>query len=489
MQMPSPVHQWSQLSMPRSRQIATQLALVTLAVMTAGCSSFYNALTDTEVIEFSGSLVDALVVTPEPLTQPLTVEEAVRRSVLYNHSVRAKELEAAHTLAQVHAQSADMLPRLAAEADFNRRLKPSFTRSNTSQSYSTSSDPGIVARDITLSWNILDFGLSMLRNEQGIDKAHQQAEEANRLRNRIVEETRSSYWHAVALEALERGMAQLDRETRDALQVARKAASDDSLEPMAAINLQRDILNLQRELNQVLSSLAGAGDQLRQAIGLPLSGRLRFSTQRRVLSRADVVRPAGDDLKLALEGRPEIRQVMYEMRITEHEATAAVLKLLPGVSLDARGAADSNSYLLHSHWISWGARVAGDLMAAVRLPDELDALEAKQHVHRQNALATAAMIVMQVHVARARLAVHARGVRDAEVFADVQRQLLRQVKAAAAAGKVGADSVVRERLATLLAETRAIVAFAGWHAALAAYATATGQAPDRIVQVEAKSRS
>jgi outer membrane protein TolC len=475
--------------MPRPCKFATKLVAVLLASATSGCSSLYAPLGESDVAEVSGSLLETLAVVSEPLVQPLTVDEAVRRSILYNHSVRAKELEAALAFAQVRAQAAEMLPRLAAEVDFNRRNKPSLTRSNQSQNYATSSDTAAVAGDIALSWNILDFGLSLLRAAQGLDKAYRQEEEANRLRSRIIEETRSNFWNAVALETLERGMAKLDRETREALQLARHAASDDSLEPMAAINLQRDILNLQREMNQVLSGLAGSGAQLKQSVGLPLGEHLHLSAQRRSVAQTDVAALAGDDIATALKRRPEIREAMYEMRMTEHDATAAVLKVLPGVAFDARAASDSNSYLAHSQWISWGARVAGDLVTLVRLPHELDAIEAKQEVLRQNALATAAMIVMQVHVARARLVVQARGRRDAEMFADVQRQLLRQVQVAAAAGKVGTDSVVREKLATLLAETRAIVAFAGWHAAAAAYATATGRAPDQIEQVDAKSRS
>jgi outer membrane protein TolC len=475
--------------MPRFVNRAARLVAISFATMASGCSHLYLPIDSADVSEMSETLIDALTVVPEPLSQPLTVEEAVRRSVLHNHSARAKELEAALAIAQVRAQSAEMLPRLAAEADFSRRNRPSLTRSTASQNYSTSSEVSNVASDITLSWNILDFGLSLLRMSQGMDNAHQQQAEALRLRNRIIEETRSIYWRAVAEERLERGIAQLEPEMREALRLARVSAKDDSLEPMAAINLQRDILNLQRDLNQVLAGLAGARDQLKQSIGLPLFGNIKLAAQRREASPTKTSIPASEDIAAVLQRRPEIRQVMYEMRITEREATAAVLKVLPGVSLDIKAAADSNIYLLHSNWMSWGARVAGNITAIVMLPNELDAIEAKQEVHRQNALATAALVVMQVHVSRARLTIQTRARRDAENASEVQRQLLRQAKAAAEAGKVGADSVVREKLATLLAETRAIVAFADWQAAVAAYEAATGRLPEDFAQFEEKSRS
>jgi outer membrane protein TolC len=475
--------------MPKLAKHVAKLVAISVATTAAGCASLFTPLSDADIGEMSGQLIETLAAAPEPPSQPLTLDEAVRRAMLYNQSVRAKELEAALAMAQVRAQSAEMLPRLAAEIDLNWRDRPSLTRSNATQTYSTSSDRSGVARDITLSWNILDFGLSLLRTSQGMDKAYQQFAEAIRLRSRIREETRSAFWNAVALEQLERGMAQLERETRVSLQLARNAANDNKLEPMAAINLQREILNLQRELNQVLLALAGSRDQLRQSIGLPLLSNLKLASKRRVAQVAVLETTASEDIVTALERRPEVQHIMYEMRITEREATAAVLKVLPGVSFDTKRSADSNSFLLHPHWISWGARIAGDLITAVNLPNELDAIEAKQDANRQNALATAALVVMQVHVSRARLAVQARASRDAELFADVQRQLLRQARAAVATGKVGADVVIREKLATLLAETRAIVAYAAWHAAAAAYDTATGREAGSPLQVDENSRS
>ena len=107
-------------------------------------------------------------------------------------------------------------------------------------------------------------------------------------------------------------------------------------------------------------------------------------------------------------------------------------------------------------------------------------LQYQQRVNRQNALATAATIAMQVHVARARMAVQMRSYRDAERFAWVQRQLLHQVRTSVDLDKVGRQALAREKLATLLAEIRAIVAFADLHAAFAAYDTAMGARPAEV---------
>ena len=140
--------------------------------------------------------------TPEPLVGRLTVDEAVRRAVLYNHALRAKEREAALAEAKVRVEAGEMLPSVIAESEYYRRDRPSMSHSNQSPTYSTSSDLRTISREIALSWNVLDFGLSLVRTRQGLNRALQQHEEASRVRARITEETRSSYWRAVAAERL-----------------------------------------------------------------------------------------------------------------------------------------------------------------------------------------------------------------------------------------------------------------------------------------------
>ena len=168
---------------------------------------------------------------------------------------------------------------------------------------------------------------------------------------------------------------------------------------------------------------------------------------------------------------------MYDLRITNDEVNATLLQLLPGVSITKAFSTDSNSFLYHANWVTWGAKVAGNLINLVRLPADLDALEAQKDVHRQNTLATAATIAMQVHIARARLAVQTGVYRNAERFAAVQRKILHQVETSVMLGKVAQQTLTREEQAMLLSEVRAILAFADLYAAWAAYGSARGNEP------------
>jgi outer membrane protein TolC len=463
-----------------SRLLGTGVMFAGLAI--GGCAMVSPPVTGPQVAGFSAHLIGELEAAPEPLAGLLTADDAVTRAVRFNRTIRAKELEAALAAAKVVSQSGAMLPNIVAESTYYRRDLPALSHSNLSPVYSTSTDLHDVSRSITLSWNILDFGLSYVRAKQGLDKALQQREDARRVTARIVEETRAIYWRAVALQQLGPALFLLDPEIDEAILLSLEAAADKRLDPLVSINYQHDLLNAQRELNGLQTSLAGATDQLKQSIGLPLIDRFALEPIRTGASPHLPIRSPSADVTEALRQRPEIRQSMYDLRMTSEDVNAAVLQLLPGITINSAFNNDSNSYLLHSNWISWGTKIAGNLIGLARLPADLETIEAQEQVHRENALAIAATIAMQVHVARARLAVQARAYRDAERFAGVQRQLLHQVKTSVRLEKVGQQALVREKLATLLADVRATVAFADLQAAVAAYATARG---DDVVIIEA----
>jgi outer membrane protein TolC len=449
-----------------------------VAMALTGCAALSPAATDAEIVGFTTQLVDEITApSPEPLIGQLTIDDAVTRAVRFNYTIRAKELEAALADAKFRSQSGAMLPGVVAESDYYNRDRPVLSRSSQSSNYSTSSDTTSVSRDLALSWNILDFGLSYIRTKQGIDKAHQAHEEARRVTARIVEDTRSIFWRAVALKKLTPALAALDREVGDALRLSRQAEQGLQIDPLAQVTFQREMLNLQRDLNQLDAGLAGATEQLKASIGLPMSERVQLNANRNTGRLPKVHDSADDDIRIALNQRPEIRQHLYDLRISANEIDATILQILPGITFSRTFASDSNQFLYHPHWISWGTRIAGNLVNLIRLPSDLDAIDAQMMVHRQNALATAATIVVQVHMARARVAVQKRAYRDAERYAEAQRHLLRQVQASVKLGKVGQQAMTREKLSSLQADVRAILAFADLHAAYAAYATARGDDP------------
>ncbi len=110
-----------------------------------------------------------------------------------------------------------------------------------------------------------------------------------------------------------------------------------------------------------------------------------------------------DDCDGALTNRSELREVAYQQRINAQDAEAALLEMLPGISLNAGPAWDSNQYLFNNHWVSWGAQASWNLIKVFSYPDRRAEVDAKDALLDARALAVTMAIMTQVHVARARV--------------------------------------------------------------------------------------
>lgn len=451
------------------------VGLMCMAV--AGCSNLAPPVDGPQLELYTGSITEELVQSSPPVDGRLTADEAVRRAVAFNQQVQAARFEAAIEDAKARVERGELLPDVIADSEYYRRSKRSFSRSNRSTEYSTSSDLATLTRSIELSYNLLDFGLTLIRMRQAGDKANYKYEEVRRVALQISEETRGAYWRAVALQMLLPRIDKVTPHVNEALRLSGLAMQDVALDPVHFINFQRDLLNTRRELNDVFAGLAGSEHQLRNLANIMSPDPLVLEDHRNEAGIALPPRTGAEDVALALSLRPEMRQNFYEARITEQEVHATILNMLPGATLTQSLTGDSNSYLLHGNWIGWSARIAANLIEIVRLPDKLDAVDAQQEANKRNAMVAAAAIAMQVHVARARLAVEHAVYRDAEDFARNQATLLQQVKNQVLAGKLPEQMVAREELSTLLAQVRAIVAYGELEAAYAAYRSALGMAP------------
>jgi outer membrane protein TolC len=427
-------------------------------------------LAPSEIAGFADTLLTE-VPASYPSDRALTVADAVQRALAENSAIRARRAEVSLADAKVAAQAAGILPNLTAESEHTWRSPALASRSSRTAPFTTSSDASQTTQAATIAWSPLDLGLSYLRTRQASDKAWQQREEIRRVETKIMEETRETFWRRVALERLELGLARIDREVTDALMLGRRAAADTSVDPMIAITLQRDILTLQREVRQVQGALASSRGQLAHLIHADVS---RLDTR----LMTDVMPPqatsAAHDYRRALMQRPEIRQAMYDLRMSYDELDATVLQALPTALLSSARSTDSNSYLKQADWSSGAIGVSANITQLLRLADTVQTVEAQRVVHRQLAIVTASSIVTQVIAARAHMAASERALRAANELARNQARVFAQVDAAVRAGKAPPQNRAREALARVLADVRYALAFGERDSAVAAYLTALG---------------
>ena len=149
-----------------------------------------------------------------------------------------------------------------------------------------------------------------------------------------------------------------------------------------------------------------------------------------------------------------MREIAYEDRINDREATAALLQMLPGINILSGVNADTNSLVANGHWISWGARASWNLIRVVQYPSQKRAVQAQKELIRQRALAMTMAIMTQVYVSRVRYAHTEKRLASAAAYLRTQRAILLQIKAATAAAQASEQTLIREEMNTLLARAK-----------------------------------
>ena len=169
-----------------------------------GCSVTPQVLTEEEITMRVSQDLQNLTKDQDPIKGPIDLYEAMARALSYNLDTKVEVMKTLLAHQQLDVSHYNMLPRLVSNAVYDRRDNFSGARSRslltgqTSLEPSTSADLGVFTTDLTLSWDILDFGLSYVRAQQAADDVLIAEEVKRRVANRVIREVRSAYWRAVS---------------------------------------------------------------------------------------------------------------------------------------------------------------------------------------------------------------------------------------------------------------------------------------------------
>ncbi|MDH0897744.1 TolC family protein, partial [Pseudomonas sp. GD03875] len=189
----------------------------------------------------------------EPLSGPLTLHTAMARAVKYNLEARLKVMEEAVAQRQVDLATFDMLPRMALSAGYAGRNNVSASSSQSvdtgtqSLEPSTSQDRDRGVADLTMVWNVLDFGVAYVSAKQAADQRLIVQERRRKVVHTIIQDVRSAYWRAVAAERLlkqiDELMARVDRARDDSQRMTRERIGDQ----VQTLSYQRALIEATRQ--------------------------------------------------------------------------------------------------------------------------------------------------------------------------------------------------------------------------------------------------
>lgn len=388
----------------------------------------------------------------EPLSGPLTLEQAMARAVKYNLDGRLRLMEQAMAQGQLDVARFDMLPRMAAEAGYVGRSNTNASSSESvithqqSLESSTSQDRTRRVGDLNVAWNVLDFGVSYFTAQQQADRASIAQERRRKVTQNIIQQVSSAYWRAVAAQ---RVITRIDPLLARVQKARQDSAAIENLRlrsPIEALNYQRALLDTMSRLEGQRKDLMLAKTELAALISLSPDHELELAAP-----SADYPVPALDIQmekleQLALGHRPELREEHFQARVSALETRKAMMRMLPGIEFGGGGHYDSNSFNENSRWADYSAKVTWNLLNLFSGPANIRYAEAGEKVTAARRQALSMAVLTQLYVARANFLEAQRQFQTATEINGIDQRITEQLNAGAVSSRVGELAVIQGEL-------------------------------------------
>lgn len=352
--------------------------ILTVAPFVASCTVVPDPFTQSELAQIARADRELIFRAQEelPASEYLTLEKAFAMALKYNLENRVALLEATLANQSFDLSKTELLPDLAANAGYTNRSNELASFSNSvatgdeSLESSSSQEREQVNGDIRFSWNLLDFGLSYLTAKQGADNYLIAEKAREKVMLTLLQEVRSAYWFAVAMEAMEGQLEDLYIEAEEILEDLQVNLREGLQDPISVLTEMRTIIETLQVLDQVRQSINTSKTRLGQLINIENMDSIRLEV------------PEDYDKLFRVSDDPEVMQEMelfaltnsadyiteaYNARIEQDETRKTILQLFPGLEFSYGENYASNRFFLNNSWGQFGANITGDLMNLVNV--------------------------------------------------------------------------------------------------------------------------
>ena len=457
---------------------ATLLVTVLIIILSlAGCMVRTRPLTFEEISARVDHDRAGMFVDQEPVRGPISLHEAMARAIKYNLDHRLKRMEAVLADADLKVARFEQLPELAASAGYRHRNNYSGSSSEAlsgpgagteSLVASTSQERDLLNSDVTLVWNVLDFGVSYVRARQQADQRLIAAERRRKVIQNIFQDVRSAYWRAVSAQLLLGELIALRQEAQSALERSQQIAAQRLGTPREALEYQRGLLENIRLLWELIQRLTPAKTELASLMNLSPGTDYTLVVPDWQPSRVTLAEMPVDRLEaLALAQRPELREEDLKARIGVLETRKTLLQMLPGLDLRFGHNTDSNDYLYNNEWWQAGAQVSMNIFNLLTGPAAYQAAKVREQLDDARRRSVSMAVLTQVHLSRQHYQLTQEDFEIARRLDDVNQRLAEQLAAARQAGRVDDLTVIRNATQAMVARLRHHLVYAAMENAAA----------------------
>lgn len=417
----------------------------------------------------------------EPVTGPIDLYEAMARALKYNLDSRVKVMQTMFAHQQLDLAHYSLLPQLAANAGYDGRnnfsggTAVSLLTGRQILEPVTSADRNIFTGNLYLSWDVLDFGLSYVRAQQAADNVLIAQEEKRRQAIRLIQDVRNAFWRAASADRLIGKVASLDDQVTKALANTRTIYDRKLQSPLAPLNYQRDLLNIQREVQRLYRELNIAKVQLASLMNLQPDAfyQLKMPAVDRAVPVANLDLDRLEEQ--ALMNRPELRTIDYQKRVNAKEAKVALLQMFPNLRAQFGGNYSSNSFFLYQNWLGYASQVSWNLLNVFSQRAKSKVIQTQDDVLKTQSLATSMTVLTEVHVGATQLAYSRQELDNAARYQVTQVQIADQTQRGWLTRSTSDLNLIREKVNEVLAEVRLDVARSAFEAAQGNLMAAIGE--------------
>lgn len=458
------------------------ISILFVAALAAGCAVKTPPVTEEDLATRIKEDRVFMYKDQEPLKAPLPLEEAMARGLKYNLDHRVKLMEDAISMKQVDLMTFDMLPRLVAAAGYSERDVHNASSSmnvytwQQSLAPSTSQDLGHYTGDLTMTWNILDFGVSYFQAKQQAERSHIMRERRRKVVHTIFQQIRQAYWQALGAQQLEGQFAPLLKEVNEALQDISKIEAEKLRPPMETLTYKKTLLEILKQLEGFRDELAQAKPRLASLINLPVGQSFSLVNPGN-LSLPEINESLESMEVQALMLRPELREMDYNQRVSAHEVKKTILRMLPGAEMTVGGHFDSNSFLVHQKWVEGSARLTWNLLNLLSGPTQYKIAKSKTELVKMQRMALSMAIITQVHVAHQEFTTRMRQFELSDQLLTIDAQIHEQTSKQAKSGAQSRLNEIKSATGSLMADYRRYQNYAALQNAYGQIKTTLGHDP------------
>lgn len=470
----------SSVTAPRTRKRLLPLMIGT--VLLAGCAVHPHPISlDERRADLANDRRD-MYSGQEAVTGPVTLEEAMARALKYNLDHRIKLMEEAVAQDQLSAANWDLLPQLTAAAGYSTRNNDLASSSEDVVTHQQSLVPSFSSErthgtaDLSLSWNILDFGVSYYSARQQADRVLAFKERRRKVVQQLMQQVRQAYWQAAGAQQLETQLNQVLKDANASLNELQQIEKENLRSPAETLATQRQLLDIIRQMQLVSDELNQAKPKL--AALMNLSPGVPYNVAAPANLAAPQIPVAEDKMEeTALLNRPDLMEARYNERIGVLETRKAIAKLFPGIQINLGTHYDTNRFLVNNNWRDAGISISWNLFNLLKARSIQRTADAQRELAHDQRLALNMAVLTQVHVAYYDFQARQRQFELDQRISNVDQSLLRHTQNAASVDAKGRIEAVRAEANAVVSQLRQYQSYSALQGAYGQMEATLGQDP------------